>query len=107
MIQAPSVVGLVLCEKLDVDIVGRRLSLIGLFHSRRVATFPSPRQQFTVYAALSDAVGEGRMRLEIHSLGGAGLVYAYERWFAAPSDRLLVLHLEIPVRRCVFPAPGR
>ena len=33
-------------------------------------------------------------------------IYSYRRWFAFPR-RGLFIHLEIPVRRCIFPAPGR
>jgi hypothetical protein len=107
MIQVPQVVGLVLCDRLDVNPVTPQLSLVGLFHAKYVEGFPSPPQRFTVYVALCDGVGEGIMRLEIRRMQTQDWVYSYERWFAAPPDRLLVINTEMPVRKCVFPAAGR
>jgi hypothetical protein len=107
MILMPRVVSLVLCEKFEVNASTRQLSLVGIFHTRQFERFPSPPQRFTVYAALSDAAGEGRMRLEMTRLETQEWIYSYERWFAFPPDRLLLVNLEIPVKRCVFPAAGR
>src|SRR6267142_28023 len=107
MLQAPQVIGLVLCERFDVDPVAVRVSLVGIFHTRRSQRFPSSPERFAAYAALCDAMGEGIMRLEISRVDTEQRVYSYEKWFVAPRDRLLVLNLEIPVRKCSFPAAGR
>src|SRR5262249_52462419 len=107
MIQTPQVIGLVLCDELQVDLAPARVSLTGVFHTRRPDAFPSAPQNVTVYTTLSDGAGEGRMRLEIIRLETGETIYTYERWFAFLADRLLILNLEIPVRKCIFPAPGR
>jgi hypothetical protein len=46
------------------------------------------------------------LTLVVHHLETEREVYRYQRWYAIPGGRRL-LHLEVPVRRCVFPAPGR
>ena len=47
------------------------------------------------------------MRLEISRADTEQRIYAYEKWFVALQDRLLILNMVIPVRKCSFPAPGR
>lgn len=105
MAKEPRVVALVLCERMDVDPAVRRLSLSGVFHVLRAATWPT-LATFTAYTALQGGRGEGTIELLVTRLETEEDVYRYRRWFAVP-DPDLTVHVEIPVRRCVFPAPGR
>ena len=107
MLQLPVVLGLTLCDRMEVDRQARRISLVGLFHRLKFSSFPTSPQQFTVYAAVTDGVGEGVLRLAVTRLETGDTIYRYSRWVAFSADRLSPLHLEIKVRCCVFPAPGR
>jgi hypothetical protein len=105
MARLPKVVGLVLCETRAVEPQNARMSLVGIFHSRSFRRFPTSPQRFTVYAALYGGAGEGTMELVISRLETEQDIYRYRRWHGFPR-RLLPINLEIPVKRCIFPAPG-
>lgn len=106
MIKLPKIVGLTLCERIDVNRETGQVSLVGLVQVFHFPIFPSPAKPFTVYLALFDGVGEGTMELSIMQLATEKVIYRYQRWLAFPG-RDLVVNQEIPVRRCVFPTPGR
>jgi hypothetical protein len=105
MIGRPRVVGLVLCERMAINPAPLRLSLEGMFHALTFESWPAPAA-FTVYAALQGGHAEGTMELCLTRLETEEDVYRYQRWFAF-SDPHLTVQMEIPVRRCVFPGPGR
>jgi hypothetical protein len=107
MIQVPVVVGLTLCEMMSVDPERGRVSLDGVFHTLRLSDFPLEPRRFTVYAALTDGVGEGLLKLTVTRLQTNRIIYSFRRWFAFPSDRLEPVNMEIRVTRCIFPASGR
>jgi hypothetical protein len=107
VVQLPEVVGLVLCEGLDWHSARGKVSLSGVFQALGFRHFPTVPQDFTVYVALSGAVGEGALKLVITRLETDEEIYYYERWYSFPADRLLVVNIELPVRRCVFESPGR
>lgn len=106
MLRLPIAMGLVLCERLDIDPLARRMSLVGVFHSLRFRNFPTSPQRFTVYAALYGGIGEGTMELMITSLETEQDIHRYRRWQVLPV-RGQIGTLEIRLQRCVFPAPGR
>jgi hypothetical protein len=101
----PRVLGLVLCERFAVDPAALEVSLLGVFHRFFVDAWPATTA-FTVYAGLQGGRGEGTMQLLVTRLETEQDIYRYRRWFAVP-DTDLTVHLEIQVRNCVFPAPGR
>jgi hypothetical protein len=105
MARLPKVVGLVLCETMAVEPQSARMSLVGVFHSRSFRGFPTPPQRFTVYAALYGGTGEGTMELVISRLETEQGIYRYRRWYGF-RRRPLTINLEIPVKKCIFPAPG-
>jgi hypothetical protein len=107
MNQPPIVAGLVLCEQYEVDPSNARVNLRGIFQTRMFPTFPSPPASFTVFATLFDGMGEGLLQLTITNLQPNALVHRYRRWFAFPDNRLLPVNLEIKIRQCIFPSPGR
>jgi hypothetical protein len=102
----PTVMGLVLCERLDGDPLLGQMSLVGVFHTLRFRNFPTSPHPFTVYAALYGGVGEGTMERMITSLETEQDIHLYRRWHALPG-RGQIGNLEIRLQRCVFPAPGR
>src|SRR5262245_58413690 len=82
-----------------------RASLAGTFHTLAFDRWPAEGVPFTAYAALYGGQGEGTIELLVTRLETERIVYRYRRWYAAPGPR--TVHLEIKVRRCLFPAPGR
>jgi hypothetical protein len=106
MIKLPRVIGLTLCKRLDVDPTSGELSLVGIFQQLTFSAWPSPAYPFTAYALLYDGVGEGTIELVVNRLETEEDIYTYQRWFPLPG-RGMPVHVEIPVRKCSFPAPGR
>jgi len=102
----PDVPPLIVCDHLEVDRDRKQLSLIGLFHARSFSAFPTPPQRFTVYAMLYDGEGEGTIELLVTRMETEEDVYRYQRWLGLPG-RQMPVHLEMLVKQCVFPAPGR
>jgi hypothetical protein len=95
-----------LCERVEVVPGTRGFSLVGLFQVLRFSAFPSPPQRFTVYTILYDGVGEGTIKLSFTQLETERETHRYRKWFQF-TGRQQFAHLEMPMTRCVFPAPGR
>jgi hypothetical protein len=104
--KTPHVIGLVLCKSIGVDVSAGGMILTGVFHHLIYSAFPTSPQRFFAYAALYGGAGEGTIELAVSRLETEERIYRYQRWYAIPQSDLLI-HLEIPVRRCAFPAPGR
>jgi len=100
--------GLIFCEKFQVDAETRQVSLAGLFQARAYARFPSKRDSFTVYSALTGPKPEeGKMELMVTDLQAEAErdIYKREWWYRAPGG--LVYHLSAPVTIKAYRAPGR
>ncbi len=106
MRKLPRVAGLILCKRMEVNPSKVEMSLAGLFTSLSFSSWPAPAPPFTVYAALYDGLGEGRIELILTRLETERDVYVHTKWIAF-SDRQVLVHLETRVRKCEFPAPGR
>ncbi len=106
MSRLPEVVALTLCDRMHISQQAPHASLIGFFHSLHFAEFPTAPQRFTVYTVLFGGSGEGTMELAISRMETEVTIDVYRRWFAFP-ERWMNINLEIPIKRCVFPAPGR
>src|SRR5437879_1578853 len=98
MVKQPQVLGLILCERLQVDPAVAQLSLVGVFHSLRFRHFPAQARAFAAYAALYGGEGEGTMELVCRRMETEEDIYFYRRWYACP-PRGIVVHLEIRVGR--------
>lgn len=106
MIKVPQVIGLVLCETMEVDLHAGRTSLIGIFHALHFPTFPTPPQTLTAYFALYGGEGEGTIELVLQRTETEEDVHRYRKWLTFPGQRM-TLNQEIRLTHCVFPAPGR
>jgi hypothetical protein len=104
MLRLPKVIGLTLCEKLEFDSQALRLSLVGVFHVLRYSAFPTAAQ-FAVYSTLYGGKGEGKMKLAINRLDTEAEIYSQVRWWAVLGPGMNV-HLELKVKKCIFPIPG-
>jgi hypothetical protein len=105
MLKPPRVVGLMLCKRMAVDTAAVEMSLVGIFRHLRLARFPAS-PPFTAFAALYGGSGEGIIELRVRRTETEKDVYQYQRWFGFPGEGMTA-HLEMQIRRCVFPAPGR
>jgi len=106
MPKAPEPVALVLCEKMHVDPQAAQMSLVGIFHSRRFPTFPTPPQRFTVYAALHGGEGEGTMQLMVAKADTEAEIHKSEKWRGFADPDLTTMYEGI-IPNCVFPSAGR
>ncbi len=105
MVRLPKIVGLTLCDHIDVDPQTGQFSLVGVFHSRHFRKFPTPVVPFTVYAALYGGQGEGTIELAVKQAETESDIYRLQKWLSFPDRQLINLELKVP--RCVFPEPGR
>lgn len=101
----PSVMGLVLCNELGRDPQAGKPSLRGVINSWHFSVFPTPFQRFTVYVALYDGVGEGKLELSLMRLKGEKTLYRLRQWVILPG-RMMPLIVVLKVKKCVFPAAG-
>ena len=62
MTKFPKVIGLLPCKELGKDPTTGQISVVGLFQSLTFRDFPTPPQAFTVYVALYDGAGNGKMK---------------------------------------------
>jgi hypothetical protein len=106
MPKAPKGVALIFCDRMQVDTATGELSLMGIFLGRRFRSFPTPVLQFTAFTLVTGGEGEGRMVLEIKRADSEAPIYRREKWAAFAHPDLLMMQ-EFPVRRCLFPSPGR
>jgi hypothetical protein len=106
MVKLPEAMGLILCEDLAIEATSRRVSLRGVFISRRFSAFPAQSTRFMVYAALFDARVEAEMRLTCTRLETEEDLYYNSKWYSFPSPGRISLFTMF-VGRMEFPAPGR
>jgi hypothetical protein len=106
MIKRPQVSGLILCDNPRIETAPPQFALEGLFLAREYASFPTPIQSLTAYACFFDGRGEGEMRLTCTRLENEEDIYYHSRWYVFPA-RLPMLHYILPVRKLIFPQPGR
>jgi hypothetical protein len=106
MVKPPKVAGLILCKRVGIDVAVGEMSLVGLIQVLSFATWPAPADPFAVYAVLYGGSGEGTIELIITRLETEEDIYTRQRWTGFTGQGLIV-HMEIPVRGCIFPGPGR
>ena len=106
MSKLPKVIGLMVCRRFDVDVTSGLVSLHGICDSLTYSRFPTRPEPFTVYVHLYGSDSEGTIDLLVKRLETEQLIYRYRRWLAFPGAGQFV-HLEMPIRRCSFPSPGR
>jgi hypothetical protein len=104
--KVPQVIALLLCDRMGLDPSSGQVSLLGIFQARYFPTFPSPPQNFTAYVALYDGEGDGTMELLLTRLETEEDITLYKKWLTFPG-RGQIVNVEIKVRNCEFPAPGR
>jgi hypothetical protein len=83
----------------------KKVAIVGSFEGMGLLEFPGLASPFSVFAALTDAIGVGRIELMVTRLETGELVYSRGQAFHFP-DRLNVSNCRFRITDCRFPAPG-
>ncbi len=106
MIQRPVAVGLIVCEHLIVEEGTRNVTLVNCTPGLTASSFPAVAQRLTVYAALTDGLGDGTLRLSVGHLDTMEEIYVRDQPIHFP-DPLQERRIYFRLRQLRFPAPGR
>jgi hypothetical protein len=72
----PTALALLICEQVIVDQHSQNPSPINVFTGLAVERFPSDPQRFSVFAALTESLGDGRLQLQCVRLDTGDEFYA-------------------------------
>jgi hypothetical protein len=103
----PSVLAIVLCDRIIIEQGTGKKTLIGIFNNLNAASFPTV-QPVGFYASLTDLEGHYRFDIRVVRLAGDGeeLMGGAEAEFTA-HDRLAILEMAVNLPPVPFTAPGR
>lgn len=85
MPESPVARGVYLCETVIVEERSRNVSLINCFTRRLVSSFPSPPQQFVVYAVVANGQGTMPVSVQIVDLTDGDPIYDRQADVTFPS----------------------
>lgn len=102
----PTVLGVTLCEKVIVEEGTRTVTLVSCFTKLAVEAFPSPPQQSSVFATLTDGLGNGTIEVVATRLETDEVIRSRRIAIQFP-ERLTVVRLMAQMSGFSFPAPGR
>ena len=105
MVPRPNVLGLTLCDYVIVEERTRKVSLIGTFTGIAANRFPVIAQPFSVFAVLTDGLGDATMGLSILRLETDEEIFVYHTPVHFP-DKLAEVSFHARLRQCSFPAAG-
>jgi hypothetical protein len=105
MSQIPTVIGLLLCEQVVIEERTHNVTLVNCFTRYNAEMFPSERQRFAVFAALTDGFGDIELKLAIQRLATQEEIYHALRTLRF-ADRLQEVRFLFRVTSCSFPAAG-
>ncbi len=106
MAQIPTVLGLLVCEQVVIEERTHNVTLVNCFTRRNVEAFPSERQRFAVFAALTDGLGDIELKLVLQRLDTQQEIFQESRSLQFV-DRLQEVRFLFRVATCSFPAAGR
>jgi hypothetical protein len=106
MAQIPVVLGLLACEQVVIEERTRNVTLVNCFTKWNIGTFPSEPQRFSVFAAMTDGMGNIVLKLVVQRLDTAEDVFHESRTLPF-ADRLQEVRFLFRVRNCSFPVAGR
>lgn len=105
VIPDPTPLALILCEHVIVDQQSQNPSPINIFTGLAVDQFPSGPQKFSVFVALADSQGIGRLELRGIRLDTGNQFYSQTYPIHFP-DRATVVNVNIRLRNIRFPVAG-
>jgi hypothetical protein len=106
VIQQPVAVGLTVCEKLIVEERTRNVTLVNCFTGLKVREVPSPPLNLTVYASLTDGMGERTVSVLLLRLDTLEDVFAQDQPVVF-SDPLQEVRIVFRFAQLTFPVAGR
>lgn len=105
MARTPTVLGLILCEKVIVEETTRNVTLVNCFKDRQAASFPTEPIPFVLFALLTN--GQGRTTLQVNVDRMEDFERIYQRDVTGRfSDPTYVTRCILRVGDCSFPNPG-
>ena len=102
----PVVLGLSLCDYVIVEERTRKVSLIGSFSGIAASRFPAVAQPFSVFAVLTDGLGDATIQLSILRLETDEEIFVYRAQLRFP-NKLTEVSFHARLRECRFPGPGQ
>ena len=102
----PAANAMLICDATFQDEASGKTSLIGVFETVSAFQFPARHGRLSVYAKLTDAQGEYRLRLELVRLEDLRVV-GQGQFGATFADRMTPVELSFQVWDTFFEAPGR
>ena len=105
MTPTPTAISLSLCNQVILDRQTSKSSVIGIFTGLAVDQFPSVAERFSVFASLTDAVGDGTIEIAAIQLASGNQIYSQKGQISFP-DRFTVINVNFRVRTISFPSPG-
>lgn len=102
----PTALGLHICEKVIIEAGTKNPSLVCCFQGLEVERFPTLPQKMSVYAVLTDGLGEVTMELVVSRLDTLAEVNTLRQLIAFPS-KLTEVQVHFRLRQMVFPAAGQ
>jgi hypothetical protein len=101
----PVAMSLTLCDYVIVEERTKKVSLIGTFTGLKVADFPATPPPFSVFAILTDAVGDVTINLSMTHLATNAEVPVHQARLRFP-EKLAEVMYHMRLHHCMFPAPG-
>lgn len=105
MAKMPVAIGLSLCEQVVIEEKTRNVTLVNCFSVRTAKKFPTASIPFTVFALLTDGLGDVTLEVVIERLDTLDDVYRKSIRVRFPRS-LATLRFIHRVRDCVFPISG-
>jgi len=102
----PACNAMLICDQAVQEGATGKTSLVGIFENVSAHQYPAHCGLFTVYAKLTDAQGEYRIRLELISLGDFTVI-GQKEFRATIADRMVPAELVFQIAGLVFEKPGR
>jgi hypothetical protein len=102
---SPLALGLTLCDYVITEEKTKKVSLIGTFSGLGATQFPAHALPFSVFAVLTDAVGDVTIKLSVVRLETDEEVLTREMTAHFP-DKLTEVRVHFRILQGVFPAAG-
>jgi hypothetical protein len=105
LLPPPIALGLTLCDYVIVEERTKKVSLVGSFTGIAVSEFPAVPNPFSVFAVLTNGLGDVNVNLVVTQLDTDAEVYVDQMPVHFP-DKLAEINLHFRMRRCEFPDAG-
>jgi hypothetical protein len=105
MVPKPIALALFLCDYVIVEERTKKISLIGNFTGVAADRFPTILPPFSIFAVLTDGIGDATIEIGVARLDTAEELFVYRSSLHFP-DKLAEVPFHVRLRQCSFPSPG-